>query len=243
MKTRFFLSLLCAAACLLSGCSLTSRLGTEEQSLLSASSLNKGDLVAFGSFEQDGDTKDGAEPLCWMVLEVLEDRALLLCRDVLAAMPFHDTYEEITWEDCSLRAFLNGPFADGTFTEQERARILTVSNQNPSNPGMESHGCGVTRDQVFLLSLEEASASMRTEEAHYVIGAADATRYAQILHLETDGERDENPGKACWWTRTSGSDQYAAAFVDRDGRLYPAGAQVTHETYCGIRPAVWVSMK
>ena len=58
MKTRFFLSLLCAAACLLSGCSLTSRLGTEEQSLLSASSLNKGDLVAFGSFEQDGDTKD-----------------------------------------------------------------------------------------------------------------------------------------------------------------------------------------
>ena len=243
MKRHIFGLLLCTAACLLSACSVTKRLGGGEENLLQSSSLKRKDLVLFGTFEQDGNTADGTEPLCWMVLEVQKDRALLLCRDVLSAMPFHDAYEEITWKDCSLRAYLNGSFLDNAFSDQERGRILTVSNQNPPNPGMESHGCGVTEDRVFLLSLEEASASMRTEEEHYVIGAADASRYAQILHLETDGEEDENPGRACWWTRTSGSDQYAAAFVERDGTIYPAGAQVTHETYCGIRPAVWVRLE
>ena len=75
----------------------------------------------------------------------------------------------------------------------------------------------------------------------YELLLAEISTYKQ--HLETDDETGENPGKACWWLRTSGSDQYAAAFVDRDGGIHAAGAQVSHAVYCGLRPAVWVEYK
>ena len=121
-----------------------------------------------------------------------------------------------------------------------RKWILTVSNENPDNPGMDSHGCGITKDRVFLLRIEEYSAYMRTEEDRFVTGSAEPTAYARTLHLEADDDQGDDPGKACWWLRTSGSDQYSAAFVDRDGSIHVAGAQVSHDTYCGLRPAVWV---
>lgn len=211
-----------------------------QPSLSDAKGLKKGDIVTFGAYEQDADSRDGAEALAWIVLDAEEGRALLLAVDVLEPVSFHDRFEEITWEDCSLRKWLNSAFLEETFSEQEKERILEVENENPGNPGMHSHGGGKTRDRIFLLSMEEASAYFRTQEERFVLGAADATKYALLNHLEVSPEDSAAPGKACWWTRTSGSDQYAAVFVDRDGTVYSAGAQISHETYCGLRPAVWV---
>lgn len=203
----------------------------------------KGDLVTFGNFEQDGDTSNGPEPISWIVLEAGEDSALLLSEDVLMAMPFHETRANVTWEDCALRAWLNEDFMADAFSEGERGQILAQQLDNPSNPRYETHGCGSTRDSVFLLSLNEASAYLRTAQERYSVGSARASRYAGLLHLETEGEESEYAGRANWWLRTPGAEQYSAAFTDRDGSIYEAGADVSHETFCGIRPAVRVRIR
>ena len=239
------LFILCAAILCAGGAFFLLRTLTDTQIpyLTKAGQLKRGDVVTFGECEQDGDSNNGPESIPWIVLEVQEDKALLLARDILGPVSFHDQYEAVTWEDCALREWLNDTFFRESFSDKEKKMILTSSNENPDNPGMESHGCGVTQDKVFLLRMEEYSAYMRTEEDRYVTGSASPTRYALLRHLETDDETGENPGKACWWLRTSGSDQYAAAFVDRDGGIHAAGAQVSHAVYCGLRPAVWVEYK
>ncbi len=169
-------------------------------------------------------------------------KVLLISRNVLQAIPLHNVYEDITWDDCTLRAWLNDEFVKDAFTKEEKEHILTSKNENNANPALETHGCGVTEDQAFILSLEEAKAYLRTDEDYALIGAADGTEYAKIKHLEVGEENTEDAKKACWWLRTPGVYQYSAAFVDRDGTIFENGAIANHETYCGVRPVVWVEI-
>ena len=48
-----------------------------------------GSSVYFGSYEQDNDTEDGAEPIEWLVLAVDNDKALLLSRYALDCQPYN----------------------------------------------------------------------------------------------------------------------------------------------------------
>ena len=241
-STGWLILILCAAA-FAAGAYFLARLfaGGGIRPLSEVRTLHRGDIVNFGSFEQDGDEKNGAEALPWMVLEVQDERALLLARDVILPVSFHETYAETDWEHCSLREWLNESFQETAFTDRERERILRTELDTPQNPGTDSSGSGPAGDLVFLLSMEEASAYMRTEEERFTVGCAVATDWARKMHLEVEDDSEDGAAYACWWLRTSGSDRYAAVFVDRDGSIYKAGAQVSHETYCGLRPALWVS--
>ena len=46
-------------------------------------SASKGDTVSFGSYEQDGNTQNGPEPIQWIVLDKIDGQLLLLSADVL----------------------------------------------------------------------------------------------------------------------------------------------------------------
>ncbi len=238
--------------------------GSSTKDLTEASGLSKGDVTAFGTFEQDAHESDGAEKIEWIVLDVRErseveaDRnpgekdsggtedtgegqcALLLSRNVLLAKPLHNVYEDITWDECTLRAWLNSEFYANSFSDEEKKRVLLAENDNHANPELDPHGCAATEDYAFVLSLEEARAYLQTDEDRLLIGSADTTEYAKIRHLETADETTDLAGKACWWLRTPGVYQYSAAFVDRDGTIFDRGAIANHETYCGVRPAIWV---
>ena len=49
--------------------------------------LKTGDIIVYGSYEQDGDIDNGLEPIEWEVLDVDDNRALLVCRYVLDWQP------------------------------------------------------------------------------------------------------------------------------------------------------------
>ena len=73
-----------------------------------------GSTVVFGSYEQG----EGQVPIEWTVLDRQEDRALLLSKYALDAMPFHEVEDwNVTWADCTLRSWLNGEFLDVAFSE------------------------------------------------------------------------------------------------------------------------------
>ena len=77
--------------------------GATEGTPLAKPTLAVNEIVTFGKYEQDGLRSNGAEAIEWLVLDVQEDKALLLSRYALDSMPYHDNYKAVTWETSDLR--------------------------------------------------------------------------------------------------------------------------------------------
>ena len=106
-----------------------------------------GDIVKFGSYEQDGNFENGKEVISWYVLDETEDGLMLLSVDVLDGQKFHEQPELVSWEKCDLRKWLNGKFYNEAFSEKEQGRMLAKEVEN-------DYG-GNTKDYVTLLSIKE----------------------------------------------------------------------------------------
>ncbi len=207
---------------------------------LKFSAAEEGEILTFGSFEQDGNMQNGVEPLEWIVLDRREDRVLLLSRYVLACIPYHEEDEELTWETCSLRNWLNCEFTENTFTEEERALLLEVENTNPGNDRYETKGGNDTRDRIFLLSTEEGSAYFHEKEAQLITGRGEPTQVAIDQGVLATEEEGADAVYSPWWLRGPGVYQNSAAFMDENGCVYDSGAIVNNDYFCGVRPALWV---
>lgn len=116
-----------------------------------------GDIVYFGSYEQDNDADNGTEPVKWYVLDKADGEAVLLAVDLLDCQKYHEADEDITWENCTLRSWLNGEFYNTVFSEEEQAAIVNtnVANEDNSYWGWDTEGGNDTTDKVWLLSLGE----------------------------------------------------------------------------------------
>ena len=225
--------------------------------------LKIGDVVEFGSYEQDADIKNGKEAIRWIVLDKRNERLLLLSEKILDYNVYHNEGEDITWEACSLRKWLNDDFYNEAFTEdeQEMIRMEKISNLSSNNfyetSYMKEHwpswwdgqlventdGGKDTEDKVFLLSYEEVLEYFSDQER-----AADATNSTikRGLPVMTKEEYEENYkkyydsygiGNSIWWLRSPGWSQSTAMRVDFDGRL---NAGIVGVDVFGVRPAVWV---
>ena len=194
------------------------------------------ETYTFGSYEQDGDSSNGKEPIEWLVLDRDGDKALLLSKyalDFQSFMPFYEPVtEHYTWENCSLRRWLNSTFLNATFSADERQRLLTTTVITSPGSLHRSDGPVTTEDRVFLLSNTEVYAYFANEAAT----AAEYTAYA--LSENPWAGNAAAPGAAAWWLRsTDGSDHpdgvYAGGRVGEGTRAYEGEY---------IRPAIWITM-
>ena len=136
-------------------------------------SASEGDIVCLGSYEQDNNEWNGPESIEWKVLEKEEDRILVLSRHVLDERQYDSKYARFilsgdqkdldydnpiaTWENCSLRQWLNQWFMEYAFEESEQAYILeaSIGEEDHLDTG-ETNESSVT-DKIFLLSPEEVT--------------------------------------------------------------------------------------
>ena len=134
--------------------------------------LTVGDIVLFGSYEQDGDENDGAEPLEWLVIDEQDGELLLLSKYAIEVMNFAPAHGEGRWVTSPIRDWLNAAFYTDAFTKDEKEYISQTRHQNfyrvdMSNgqirEGKEQYDFGKqlfidedTQDYVFLLSEGEA---------------------------------------------------------------------------------------
>ena len=91
----------------------------------------------------------------------------------IAARPYHQTSENVTWEACDLRKWLNTEFYNTAFNEDEKSRMLLSHLDNSDNDEYGTSGGNNTDDIVFLLSLKEAQ-----QYSHKVERWVRATPYA-----------------------------------------------------------------
>ncbi len=152
---------------------------------VSLTDAKPGYVVEFGVYEQNKDTNDGAEPIEWYVLDVKDDKALLLSKYVLENMPYHKYEEEITWKNCTLREWLNGTFYENAFNAEEKQRIATTLLENVWNPWNVLAEYEYTEDKVFLPSMED----MLSGDYFYTEKAPESAAFTFDGYFQTDAER------------------------------------------------------
>ena len=199
--------------------------------------LEPGKFVSFGRYrftDLTDQIKDNT-PLTWYVKDVLDDRVLLLSRYGLEAMPYHTEHEDVTWETCSLRTWLNGEFLNSAFNEEEQKVILTVEVDNSKdqlNPTWSwAEGSNNTFDRVFLLS----HAEVKKYFPRYKERKCRPTRYSahQGAYISPAN------GRSWWWLRTPGSLMTWADVVTGDGTGHFTDVD---DDEILVRPALWIDL-
>ena len=200
---------------------------------MSAPQYEQGDIVKFGSYEQDNKTNNGPEAIQWIVLGVTKDQKsmVLLSRYCLDCVPFHDKQKGVTWEDSYVREWLNSTFLCDAFSLSEQKALELIYSDMKDNPKYGTSGGNGTEDYVTLLSIEEAEVLFRNDDAR----CCDATAYAKA-----QGTQVYSTG-AWWRLRSPGQFDTGAASVYASGQIAYQGDSVW-DWGCGIRPVIMVDL-
>lgn len=199
--------------------------------------LTPGTTMFFGSYEQDKNSDDGAEPIEWIVLTVDKSEALLISRYALDCLPYHSVNGTASWAESEIRSWLNGEFLAGSFSPDEQAAILSrtvINTEDELNGNRATSGEEDTTDRIFLLSYGEANAYFTSNDHRKLTG----TEYARERGAKFLGLTSFGIGETDWWLRSPGEKPNDARYVDVHGAF--GSKQVT--TKMGIRPALWIDL-
>lgn len=205
-----------------------------------------GSCVTFGQYEQDNDTSNGKEDIEWLVLNVQDDKALLISRYGLDVQPYNEEWFDTTWEKCTLRTWLNGTFLNTAFTADEQKGILTTAVDNSKNQGYSgysTYGGNNSKDKIFLLSYTEANQyfGITYDNGNNTKSRIPPTAYAveQGAFPSFLNKTSEGTAAGWWWLRSPGYNQNRAAIVNNNGSLFDYS--VDNGDGC-IRPAFWLDL-
>ena len=186
-----------------------------------------GDKVTFGTYQQNVNNIEAIE---WIVLARESDKVLLISKDCLDIMPYHDFGYVTIWEQCTLRTWLNQYFINEAFSPDEQALILPTNLVNTDNSSSKAEGENNTTDQVFLLSIDEAREYLMPETT----GRALATDYAV-----TRGAKNSETG-SFWLLRSPGSYDKCVSGVSDKGEI--RGGFIPGVPNA-VRPAMWIKIE
>ena len=174
-------------------------------------SAEVGDIVTFGTYEQDSGTSNSKEDIEWLVLAKENNRILVISDKALDCQPYNPSWSDVTWETCSLCEWLNNDFVNDAFSDDEKAMIPTVTVSANKNPKYDTDPGNTAKDRVFLLSIVEAEKYFTSDEARKCI----PTEYALSCGAapSDDGQTKGGEDTCYWWLRSPGCDQSSAAYV------------------------------
>lgn len=203
----------------------------------SARTVEAGDRLFFGHYEQDNHLENGSEPIEWVVLDVTDGTALLLSCYALDCRAYNDEGTDVTWVKCSLRRWLNESFLQTAFTDEEQLAILETTVKNDEitqNPEWKRHAAEDTVDRIFLPSWYELMSAFLDKDARKTTGTEYArAQGAKFLGITTIGYDETD-----WWLRSPGESSREAAYV---GVIRDVGSKNVADAV-GIRPALWLDL-
>ncbi len=169
----------------------------------------------------------GNEIIEWIGLDKKDGYTLLLSRYALEGKPFSNAAKNVTWENSSIRAWLNKDFYNSVFSEEEKKHITAKTVKTPPSND--------TVDRVFLLSSDEALAycvsntlriaSVKVKNCKATFNAAKNIPFCDEIGCH-------------WWLRSPGTIENHFQVVSVQGWLVELGYAATFTN--GVRPAIWV---
>jgi hypothetical protein len=179
----------------------------------------------------------------WRVLSIESDKALLISEDIHEVRVYHEIEEDITWENSSLREYLNGEFFS-EFSASERSEILLTHLTNEANIYYGTPGGNDTEDHIFLLSMDEAYQYFGSDESRIARLTTQSFEtmtqvYMNEFGSEFDSQLDNNAW--FWWLRTPGNHPGFAATVAVGGHVNVDGSYYEY-AIGGVRPALYINL-
>lgn len=201
-------------------------------------SAKVGDRVIFGAYEQDNDTSNGKEDIEWIVLAKKKNKLLVISDKALNCKPYNSSGRDITWEECSLRAWMNDTFLKTAFNAYEQLKIKSTKVSADKNPYWDTNPGNGTTDKVFLLSINEVNKYFSSDEARKCV----ATAYAIENGAYTCSDYTKDGVATCeCWLRSPGHKQDNAACIYFDGLVDSDGRYVSYY-HNSVRPAMWIDL-
>ena len=209
------------------------------------------DTVYFGKYWQNdtdcngkADKKDEKDPIRWRVLSVNGNDAFLMADQILDGRRYHDWDVETTWENCSLRVWLNNEFLNDAFTGEEQDAIMTTEVINDDNPENRAEGGNNTFDKVYILSFREAVNVAYGFDENYgsrslsrCVACTDYTKSHYSFPMRIDNPQ----GIGDWWLRTPAYKNKTAIDVCIYGNMVDLDGCFV-EWYCGVRPVMHLNL-
>ena len=216
--------------------------------------LVAGDRVSFGKYPQRMKSQNvpaDPEPIIWQVLAADGEKVLLLAERGLAGKPYNSKdhfLNDVTWETCSLRTWLNNDFLTKAFSEEEQRAIqlTTLSTPDYKENGFVVSGGNNTVDKIYLLSPDELGKYLRTDASricsptqYAVYTGAGSSWYFYNDDSLAATSRDYND--VCnWWLRSPGEIGHFSSYCRFDGYIDRGGHYSGEKAY-SVRPALWVN--
>ena len=210
-----------------------------------------GDIVTFGNYK-------------WRVLDVQDNKALIITEDIIEIRAFNGRQVDTTWEMCDLRKYLNGEF----FRKFDITKIVQTTNINLDNQWFGTRCGNNTNDNIFLLSLEEvvryfgdsgklSSRPVMSKEMkeffdtnipnNYIERYFRPRGYPSYVFFITDKYNTNRVTSYrneawWWWLRSLGGDNLFPSNVGNDGCVHVDGGRANNEIVGGVRPALWLKL-
>ncbi|SFR88945.1 DUF6273 domain-containing protein [Anaeromicropila populeti] len=150
----------------------------------------------------------------WIIIDKQDNQALLIKKQNISSIAYNNILKDITWEESSLRKYLNSKFINETFSQEEQKNIILKNISNKNNDIYGTYGGDETQDYVFVLDIDEAK------------------KYRTIL-----SDIDSNI-----WLRSPGHIQSCAAFLSENGSVMNYGYTITNKDIM-VFPAMWFRTK
>lgn len=239
MKTRFHKTLRCVVTLTMAAVMLIGLLAVPVRADLyspQGDPMKVGSIITLGTYEQDNNSRNGKEPIEWIVLDydASTDCSLVVSRYLLDVVPFKSkkvSAASLSWDNSDIRSWLNGTFMKDNFTRQEQNALRKANVTTKDFLGRS--GGKDTKDYFFLLSRQDATKYFSSDKARSTMltdyAAAQARKYG------TDVTRSST----FWWLRSPGGYDYDGSVVDESGAVtYGRNAQGNY----GLRPAFWLDL-
>lgn len=187
----------------------------------------------------------------WRVLDVQNGKVLLLSSNIIFVNQYHNNKQNITWENCTLRQYLNEEFHNA-FNVGLKALIVESHIINEKNQWCNTSGGRATDDKIFLLSLDEVvryfgdsgALKNRPTTREYDVSVGYWNRGLPEINDKYNSARiarNLDGNVHFWWLRSPGAVKNSAAFVDKDGKIAVIGVDISVPV--GVRPALWLRIE
>ena len=189
-----------------------------------------GDHINFGRYNQFG--SGDKSPVEWQVLEINNNKMLVVSKYAIDCKAYSNAPGAATWEDSSLRAWLNGEFYVNCFSSEEQSAIACVTVTAEDNPQFGVSAGRNTQDRIFVLSINEVKKYFAEDELMMCMPTQVAV---------SNGVTKENNGGCWWWLRNPGNGQFRASSVGFAGGINKFGLFV-YDRNTAVRPAMWIAL-
>ena len=202
-----------------------------------------GDLVCIGKYDTIP-FNDETEYIYWRVLDKKDGKILILCDKLIDSFSFNYNPElkdldKVTWENSSLRSFLNNEFLEMMFTDEERSRVVstTIENKAANEELLKEWGHWEDKDGInySAQAVQTKTDDPNTEDKVFLLSYQEVLKYFGEPTEEYDGNGDypftimkANPNWEALVTITV--DENAIGFFELDTRM---GAWMTRTLSTG----------